>query len=255
MRVIIIEDEEAAAENLKYLLNEIEDSIHIEAVLDSVKESIRFFEKESNVELVFMDIHLADGNSFEIFKKAKIKVPIIFTTAYDEYALRAFKVKSIDYLLKPIDEDELREAILKFRESRDMYRPKDEMYEILNLLKKEKKTYRSTYLVQQRDTLIPLPTSEIAYFVVDTGLSKVVTFGNRTFLLESKLEDIESELDPNDFFRVNRQFIVQRKAIKSLQLYFNRKLILNIDPKPQEKIVVSKAKAPKLKLWINEAHK
>ena len=139
MRVIIIEDEEAAAENLKYLLNEIEDSIHIEAVLDSVKESIRFFEKESNVELVFMDIHLADGNSFEIFKKAKIKVPIIFTTAYDEYALRAFKVKSIDYLLKPIDEDELREAILKFRESRDMYRPKDEMYEILNLLKREEK--------------------------------------------------------------------------------------------------------------------
>ncbi|MEM1260553.1 MAG: LytTR family DNA-binding domain-containing protein [Bacteroidota bacterium] len=255
MNVLIIEDEAAAAENLKYLLTEMEGSIHVEAVLDSVKESIRFFEKEPNVELVFMDIHLADGISFEIFKNVTINVPIIFTTAYDEYALRAFKVKSIDYLLKPIDEDELREAILKFKEARDMYRPKDEMHEILNLLKREKKTYRSTYLVQQRDTLIPLPTSEIAYFMVDTGLSKVVTVGNRTFLLERKLEDIESELDPNDFFRVNRQFIVQRKAIKSLQLYFNRKLILNIDPKPPEKIVVSKVKAPKLKLWIDKAYR
>lgn len=251
MKILIIEDEKAAAENLKYLLSEIDDSIQIVAIIESVKDSIQFFKKEPSVELIFMDIHLADGISFEIFKKVKVNIPIIFTTAYDEYALQAFKVRSIDYLLKPIDEGELREAIGKFKQTKEIYRPKDELQELLKFLKTEKKSHKTTYLVQQRDTLIPLPVQEIAYFIVDTGLVKVVTFNNKSYLLDRKLEDIESEIDPDQFFRVNRQYIVQRKAIQNLQLYFNGKLILNIDPKPEEKIVVSKAKAPKLKLWIN----
>ncbi|MGB5820924.1 MAG: LytTR family DNA-binding domain-containing protein [Saonia sp.] len=251
MKILIIEDEKAAAENLKYLLSEIEDSIQIEAIIDSVKDSIRFFEKGPSVELVFMDIHLADGISFEIFEKVKVDIPIIFTTAYDEYAIQAFKLRSIDYLLKPMDEGELREAIHKFKQTRELYRPKEELQELLKFLKTEKKSHKTTYLAQQRDTLIPLPVKEIAYFIVDAGLVKAVTFNNKGFLLDKKLEDIESEVDPDQFFRVNRQYVVQRKAIQNLQLYFNGKLILNIDPKPQEKIVVSKAKAPKLKLWIN----
>ncbi|UOY06180.1 LytTR family DNA-binding domain-containing protein [Muricauda sp. SCSIO 64092] len=251
MKVLIIEDEKAAVENLRYLLSEIEDSIQIEGIVDSVKDAIRFFEKGPSIELVFMDIHLADGISFEIFKKVKVDVPIIFTTAYDEYAIQAFKVKSIDYLLKPIDGDELREAVHKFKQTQEIYRPRGEFQELLKFLKTEKKSYKTAYLVQQRDTLIPLSVKEIAYFVVDTGLVKAVTFLNKGYLLDRKLEDIESEIDPDRFFRVNRQYIVQRSAIQNLQLYFNGKLILNIDPRPEEKIVVSKAKAPKLKLWMN----
>ncbi len=252
MKVLIIEDEQAAAKNLEHLLQEIDTTISVERIIDTVSEAVSFFKGKHSVELAFFDIHLADGNSFEIFEKVDVTIPIIFTTAYDEYAIKAFKVNSVDYLLKPIDEDELKEAIYKYKSSKQSLPNPSQFLEVLELIKGEKRSYKKTYLVQQRDTLIPLNVDEIAYFTIDESIVKAVTHNNKTHILDKKLEDIEAELDPSLFFRANRQFIVQRNSIENLQLYFNGKLILNVIPKPQEQIIISKAKAPLLKNWMND---
>lgn len=252
MNVLIIEDERAAAKNLHYLLEEIDPSISVRKVIDTVADAIEFFQGDHNIELAFFDIHLADGNSFEIFEKTTVDVPVIFTTAYDEYAVKAFKVNSIDYLLKPIDEDELREAIQKYKATQQTLPDPSSLLDMFNLIKQEKKTYKNIYLVQQRDTLTPLSVDDIAYFTIDEKIVRAVTHDHKTYVIDKKLEVLELELDPNRFFRANRQYIIQRKAIENIQLYFNGKLILNVLPKPQEQIVISKAKAPQLKNWMSD---
>lgn len=251
MKVAIIEDEKSAAENLKYLLNELDDNISIDKMIDTVDGAVEYFLKDKRIDLAFFDIHLADGISFEIFNKVKIKIPIIFTTAYDEYALRAFRVNSIDYLLKPIDEDELKESIEKFKTSRASDHLTQELKHILKNIKKESKRYRSSFLVQQRDLLIPLDVEEIAYFMIESGIVRAKTFDRKLFNVDEKLDDLEASLNPEQFFRANRQFIVHRRAISNLSIYFNGKLLLNIDPNPEDRIIVSKAKAPLLKNWMN----
>lgn len=250
MKVAIIEDEKPAAENLKYLLSEIDQAIKVEVVLDSVESAIEYFSQENDIELAFFDIHLADGISFEIFEKTEVNVPIIFTTAYNEYALKAFKVNSIDYILKPVDEDELKEAIKKFNSSKRQFQYPENFVNLLQDFKRDVKQYKLSFLVQQRDLLIPLPVAEIAYFTIDTGMVKAISFEKKSYIVDDKLEDIEAVLNPHQFFRANRQFIVQRSAIKNMSIYFNGKLILNVTPPPTDKIVVSKVKAPQLKIWL-----
>ena len=250
MKVVIIEDEKAAAENLRFLLSEAAPSIYVDKVIDSVSEAVKYFSGDNTSDLAFFDIHLADGISFDIFNKVEVKIPIIFTTAYDEYAIRAFKVNSVDYLLKPIDADELKEALDKYRATKYITPMDIQIQEMFRTLSSETRSYKSTYLVQQRDTLIPLNVHDVAYFTIDTGIVKAITLQNREYIIDEKLEDIEEHLNPNEFFRANRQFIVHRTAIENLRLYFNGKLILNINPKPLEQIVVSKAKAPHLKKWL-----
>lgn len=252
MKVVIVEDELAASENLVHLLNSIDDTIEVIKFLDSVKSAIVFFSKPHDAQLVFMDIHLADGLSFEIFDKVTINAPVIFTTAYDQYTLKAFKVNSIDYLLKPIDEDELSESLEQFETQKtEKKQPNSQMEGLLNLIKSQNKAYKTTYLVNQRDQLIPLKTEKIAFFYIDTGVVKAVTFDNQSYLLDTKLEDIEHELDPNNFYRVNRQFIVRRDAITTIKYYFNSKLIVNVNPVHDERIIVSKAKAAEFKKWMD----
>lgn len=251
MKVIIVEDEIAASDNLKYLLNKIDDSIECIATIDSVSMAIDILSGSHEAELIFMDIHLADGISFEIFEKVKVNTPVIFTTAYDQYALKAFKVNSIDYLLKPIDEQELKEAISKFKNQSKSPEIDDQIKGLLSLIKTDKPTFKSTYLVHFQNELIPVKTSEFAYFYVDAGMVKGKTLGNSTYTLDKKLEDIENELDPDLFFRVNRQYVVSKEAILSISFYFNGKLTVKVNPPSQERIVVSKAKAGDLKRWMN----
>lgn len=252
MKVIIVEDEILASENLSYMLKEINSDIEILAVLDSVKSSIKYLEKGNNADLIFMDIHLADGISFEIFEQVKIKTPLIFTTAYDQYAIKAFKLNSIDYILKPIDEEELENAINKYLELAEVSTPADniQLENVLKLLNSEKKSFKSTFLVQKRDELIPIKTEDIAYFFIDEGIVKVVSFTNNSSIINKKLEDIENEIDPQLFFRVNRQMIINRNAFSNIKYYFNGKLIVNTLPKYSQKIVVSKLKASELKKWL-----
>lgn len=251
MNVVIVEDELAASDNLTYLLQHIDSSITVVKVLDSVKASIAYFSKDQTAELVFMDIHLADGISFEIFEKIPITIPVIFTTAYNQYTLKAFKVNSIDYLLKPLDQDELSDALQQFKEQKqDKGIADDQIKGLLDLVKEKERTYKTTFLINHRDQFIPLKTADIAYFLIDTGIVKATTFDNKSYTIDGKLEDLEEELDPNNFYRVNRQCILRRDALSKIKQYFNGKLIIEVTPVSQEQIVVSKAKAPDFKTWV-----
>ncbi|MDT7827504.1 LytTR family DNA-binding domain-containing protein [Pricia sp. S334] len=251
MKVLIIEDELAASDNLAYLLQSIDRNIEVIAVLDSVKASVDFFSKPHEAELVFMDIHLADGISFEIFERTSIDVPVIFTTAYNQYALKAFKFNSIDYLLKPIDKDELADALQQFKIQNSEKSIDDRQVKgLLDLIQTERKNYKTTFLVGLRDQLIPLKTDNIAYFRIDTGIVKAITSDNKSYTVDEKLEDIEKELNPENFYRANRQFIIHREAVVNLKAYFNGKLIVEVTPVCDERIVVSKAKASEFKEWM-----
>lgn len=252
MKVVIVEDEIAASENLAYLLNSIDPKIEIVKVVDSVKLAVAYFSETTEAELVFMDIHLADGISFEIFEQVKIDIPIIFTTAYDQYAIQAFKVNSVDYLLKPLNEEELSEAINKFKTNSKLAQPvNNQIQGMLELLQTKSKAYKTTYLVQKRDELIPIKTQDIAYFYIDIGIVKAVTFNNQPYIINKKLEDIEMELNPENFHRVNRQFILNKNSVVNIKFYFNSKLIINTNPPFPERIVASKAKANDIKEWMN----
>ena len=252
MKVVIIEDEIAASENLSYLISNIDSGIEVLTVLESVKEAVAYFSNPHEAQLIFFDIHLADGISFEIFDQVTLNIPIIFTTAYDQYAIKAFKVTSIDYLLKPINEEELSTAIKKFKEQIKIEQPVSRQIEgMLQLLQSKSKSYKTTYLVHQRDELLPIKTEDIAYFYIETSIVKAVTFNNKSYIIEKKLEDIELELDPSFFHRVNRQFIINKNAIVNIKFYFNGKLIININPPFSERIVASKAKAKEVKNWVN----
>ncbi|WP_405206602.1 LytR/AlgR family response regulator transcription factor [Aquimarina sp. LLG6339-5] len=252
MRVIIIEDEVTASDNLAYLLKKIDTSIEVVKVLDSVKSAIMYFSETVDVTLVFMDIHLADGISFEIFDKASIDAPIIFTTAYDQYAIKAFKVNSVDYLLKPIDQEELAAAITKFKnQTQTSNKVSNQINDVVQFLQNSSKSYKNMYLVHHKDELLPISTDDISYFFIDTGMVKAITTENKGYIIDKKLEDIEEELDPEKFFRANRQFIIQKKAIVKIKYYFNGKLIININPVSKERIVVSKAKATNFKNWLS----
>lgn len=252
MNVVIVEDEIAASENLVYLLDQIDPEINVIKSLEAVKSSVDYFKAHQDADLIFMDIHLADGISFEIFEQVDIKTPVIFTTAYDQYAIQAFKVNSVDYILKPINQLELSNAIEKFRstQTKEVTSTTD-ITGLLNMIQAKTKSYKSTFLVQKRDELIPIKTSDIAFFFIDTGIVKATTFNNQSYIINKKLEDIELEIDPNQFLRVNRQFILNRESITNIKFYFNGKLIVNTNPANSERIVVSKAKANDVKSWVN----
>lgn len=252
MKVAIVEDEPAASGNLSYLLKQIDKDIEVITVLDSVKAAVEFFSETHEAELVFMDIHLGDGLSFEIFDRVIINAPIVFTTAYDQYALKAFKVHSIDYLLKPIDQQELKDALMQFKTQ--LHGTADlntQMERLLSLVNLKKRTFKSSFLVNQKDQLIPVKTEAIAYVYIETGIVKLQTTDNKSYLIDKNLEDMEYELDPARFCRINRQFIVNREAISNIQQYFNGKLIVNLQPPHTERVVISKGKAREFKEWLN----
>ncbi|MDB4443599.1 LytTR family DNA-binding domain-containing protein [Saprospiraceae bacterium] len=253
MKAIIIEDENFAVENLRYLLQTIEPDLQIIDVIDTVIDSIDFFNQNNDFDLIFMDIHLADGNSFEILKEVYPAAPIIFTTAYDNYAIKAFKVNSIDYLLKPIQETELKNAIQKFKNLSNIndFSPV-QIQDLRSLFQLKQQKFRQSYLVQKGDKLIPIATHDFAFFFIKNGVVRGTTNGNITYHLDAKLEDLENELNSNDFFRANRQYLIQRYAIKNLSFYNNGRLIINTSPNSIEQIIVSKANKPKIKSWLNQ---
>lgn len=254
MKAIIIEDEQSAADNLRFLLQSAAPDIQIMESIETVSDAIGFFKQNNAYDLVFMDIHLADGNSFEIVKEVEPIAPIIFTTAYDQYAIRAFKLNSIDYLLKPIREAELKKAILKFKDKhRKTLVSTNQIEALMSLMNAPKKTFRSSFLVQKKDTFIPIASRDFAFFFIQDGVVRGTTTDNQTYSFNEKLEDLESDLDPELFFRANRQYLIQRSAIESLQTYFNGRLVINLQPKVKDRIIVSKANASRLKAWLREA--
>ncbi len=252
MKALIIEDEVLAAQSLQKLVSEVAPETEIIGILQSIEESVAWFGENPMPDLVFMDIHLADGSSFAIFEQVQITCPIIFTTAYDEYALKAFEVSSIDYLLKPINRNDLTRAMNKFKTL--VNNQSFDNQAITSLLQRfgASKVYKSCFLVPERDKLIPLATANIAYFYIDTKTVKAVTLDERTYYMSQTLDDIMVQLNPDDFFRANRQFIVSRKAIKDLTIWFGNKLSLNLLVKIPEEIIISKAKVAEFKNWFSK---
>jgi DNA-binding LytR/AlgR family response regulator len=254
MKTLIIEDEYPAAERLEKLIRKVDPSIEIIGVLGSIEAAGEWLQAHSLPDLIFSDIQLSDGLSFQIFEQFSVKAPIIFTTSYDEYAIKAFKVKSIDYLLKPIKLQELELAIGKFRDMQKAFSPVDYAMKIESLLDNLKTTgsrkHKTRFLVKQHDQLVPVTQEEIAYFLTANELVCLVRKDGKQFLVDYTLEELDKLLDPQHFFRLNRQFIAAMPAIARIHTYFNGKLKLELKPETPHEVVVSREKAQVFKEWM-----
>jgi DNA-binding LytR/AlgR family response regulator len=254
MTTLIIEDEKPAARLLQRKLEKL--NIAVKTMLHSVEESIDWFSNNDHPDLIFLDIQLSDGLSFEIFEKIDIKSAIIFTTAYDEYALKAFKLNSIDYLLKPIDEDDLDVAVTKFKSR--LPKPESEnsnlqldFEQIRKMLSNPfEKNYKKRFTVKIGQHLKVITTDEIECFFSENKGTYIHTFDNRDYLIDSTLEILEQELDKKDFFRVSRKFIVPLKAIKEIQVYTNSRLKVILPTYKEDEVVVSREKVQDFKNWL-----
>ena len=254
MTTIIIEDEKPAARLLQRKLEKLK--IEVGVMLHSVEESIEWFSKNAHPDLIFLDIQLSDGLSFEIFEKVEIKSAVIFTTAYDEYALRAFKLNSIDYLLKPIDQDDLEIAVAKFKSllSKQQIQPQSlgiDFEQIKKMLTNPfEKNYKKRFTVKIGQHLKVISIDEIECFFSENKGTYIHTFNNRDYLIECTLELLEQELDPGDFFRISRKFIIPLKAIKEIVLYSNSRLKVILPSFKEEEVVVSREKVFDFRTWI-----
>lgn len=249
MKGIIVEDEMLAAQNLRSILNKL-GTVEVISILESVTETVEWFSYNPQPEIIFMDIHLADGSAFVIFNQIQIRCPVIFTTAYDEYALKAFKVNSIDYLLKPVNIESVRLALDKLNNLSRADHLQDAVNTIMESLKK-KARFKSHFLVPAKgDKLVPVNAENIAFFFIDSGLIYAISFDQKRYRFDYTLDDLVEMLDPNLFFRANRQYIISREAIKDIDLWFNSRLSVNLKIPVSEKILVSKARISEFKNWF-----
>lgn len=232
------------------MLLDIDSSIEILPSLDSIESSVQFFNSKQEVDLIFLDIELGDGQSFDIFRKAIVEAPVIFTTAYGEHALRAFKLNSIDYLLKPVKETELCAAIEKYKRLHEEGKQKLQA-DLLQILQRAKKS-KERYLAKCGTRLTSLSADQIAFFYTREKMLYVKTFNNQDFIIDRRLEDIENETDPVLFFRANRQFIINYNAVQSAHTWFNGKIRVDVNPVCFEQIIISRQKAAEFRKWLGE---
>lgn len=250
MTTIIIEDEKPAARLLQRKLEKID--VKVDVMLHSVEEAINWFNTNTHPDLIFLDIQLSDGLSFEIFEQINIKSAVIFTTAYDEYALKAFKLNSIDYLLKPIDEDDLEVAVVKFKNRF----PKQESIQMdFEQIKKmfsnpTEKQYKNRFTVKIGQQLKVISIDEVECFYSENKGTYIHTLENRNYLIDCTLEQLETELDPKNFFRVSRKFIIPLKAIKEISMYSNSRLKVILPTYKDDEIIVAREKVSDFKDWL-----
>lgn len=256
MTVLIIEDEFPAAERLQKLIHTIDDQIEIVGIKESVKSSKEWFEVHTPPDLIFADIQLSDGLSFEIFESVPIPSPIIFTTSYDEYALKAFKLKSIDYLLKPLKQKELSAALDKYRELQKPFEKENfalKIESMMDLLLSNNRKFKNCFLVRQQDQLIPVQQKQISYFYYSNRMVCLTQKDGKQFLVNYTMEELEKLLDPNIFFHVNRQYIISISSLNKIHTHFNGMLKLELQPKTEDEVMVSRDKAKVFKEWIEES--
>ena len=254
MNAIIIEDEPHARAELKRLLKKVAPEITVVAETDSVTDACSLLSTNISFDLVFADIQLSDGLSFDIFSKVTINEPVIFTTAYNEFAIKAFELNSIDYLLKPIEEHQLEKALAKLDRIRNSYTQQPLMLsaEKLKELLNTKKEYKSRFVTKIGDQFKYVPIDEIAYFVADDNVVYALTQQQQKVIVDYKMEELETLLDPKLFFRANRGFIVHIQAIQKVHKYFNSRLSLEVMPKTEEPILVSRLKVDGFLNWMDQ---
>jgi two-component system response regulator LytT len=250
MRIIIIEDEKPAARLLQRKVEKL--GLQVETMLHSVEEALQWFQKNQHPDLIFLDIQLSDGLSFEIFEQIEIKSAVIFTTAFDEYALRAFKLNSIDYLLKPIDEDDLEIAVAKFKNQFQKSSISSLDFEAIKrmLINPSEKSYKQRFTIKIGEHLKMIPIDEVECFFSENKGTYLHTSDNRDYLLDTTLEQLESELNPKDFYRVSRKFIIPLKTIKDIVVYSNSRLKVILPTFKTDEVIVSREKVNDFKEWL-----
>ena len=262
MKILIIEDEPLVAKNLENLVREIEPNALIINKLESVKSSVKWFQENAEPDLILSDIQLSDGVSFDIFQEIQPNCPIIFTTAYDEYAIRAFKLNSIDYLLKPIDKQELRQAFEKFKKFSGNEKSTIFSQQLNDLLKdlneKTEKKYKQRFMAHYQRSIVAVPIEKVAYFFRDEIIWLQSVAGSdlhsQALITDyNSLDEVEELLDPTKFYRANRQFLVNIAAIESYKTHFTSKIELKLNVPMKEEIMVSKDKAHDFRMWFEES--
>lgn len=250
-KVIVVEDERLAAEKLIRQLKNIDSDIEIIARLDSVASTVEFLSKNS-VDLIFLDIHLGDDLSFHIFDQIKVKTPIIFTTAYDQYAIKAFKFNSIDYLLKPVNKNELREALTKFYDNQHTQHAVDYQTLLQSIQSNLQSSFQKRFMVYKGDRVKTIEVKDVAYFFAEGKYVYLVDKEAREYLVDYTLDKLQHKLNPLQFFRINRQYIIQICAIRDMVAYSKGRLKITLEPEPKKEAIVSIDRAMDFKNWLNK---
>jgi two-component system, LytTR family, response regulator LytT len=251
MKVLIIEDELPAARQLTKLLTQADENIKVIEVIDSVEASVKWLNTFPTPDAIFMDIQIADGLSFDIFTHVEIPCPVVFTTAFDQYAIKAFKVNAIDYLLKPIDEEELQDVLHKIVQRTSSITHQTNADFMQNIIAQIKKTdFKDRFFIKQGQNFASVETIDIAYFFSEDGFTQICGFNGKKYIIENTLDELETVLNPKDFSRINRKMIVQLKAIQKISPYFNGRLKLELMPSFKEEIYVARERVTEFKAWL-----
>lgn len=255
MKVLIIEDEQLAAEKLVQMIRRYNDRIEVLDPIRSVGASVTFLRQAPVIDLLFLDIHLLDGTCFDLLKEVRVPCPVIFTTAYDEYALEAFRLNSVDYLLKPVSYARLKSAFDKFQQMQYSFRQVHQSAHLDQLLAavdaKGAPRQKSRFLVKSGSRLFTIDTERIAYFYTEDKISYLVTKDGKKYSISQSLEELETELEPSRFFRINRQMILHIQSIRMVHTYFKGRLKIELQPCPDFDVMVSSRRVPAFKAWLD----
>ncbi len=254
MKILIVEDEDLAVKKLHKTLQAVDASAEVIGITDSIKATVEWLQSNPKPDIILMDIELADGQSFEIFNLVEIKSPVIFTTSYDEYALKAFKVNSIDYLLKPVQKEELEAALNKYKKLKTEVSTGVNFENLVKELqqKLQPKEYRTRFLVKLGQKLVSINIEDIAYFYSDGRLNFFKTADNKKFVIDYTMDELEEMLEPNSYFRISRSFFVSVNSIDKIDEYFGNRLILALKPAVDKEALVSREKVTDFKKWMGK---
>ncbi|TAH42026.1 MAG: response regulator transcription factor [Bacteroidetes bacterium] len=252
MNILIIEDEEPAAARLKRMILEIEPEARIAAVIVSIRSAVSWLKTNPAPALIFQDIQLADGISFEIFNQVDVQSPIIFTTAFDEYAIQAFKVNSIDYLLKPLKKEDLIKAINKFKKLKNSATTPPDLEDLIATLKGAEKKYKSRFLIRYADHIKKVDINEVAYFYTQDKINYLRTTAGQSYPIEYNLDTIEKTMDPEKYFRINRQFIIGIDSIEQMFAFSKSRVKIKLKPSIDIETIVSTDRSPHFKAWLGD---
>lgn len=254
MKILIVEDEDLAVKKLQKTLAAVDQSAMVVGVAESIRSTVEWLKSNPKPDLILMDIELADGQSFEIFNLFEVQSPVIFTTSYDEYALKAFKVNSVDYLLKPIQKDELEAALNKLQKLRGLEKPELNLDNLIKELqqKLQPKEFRKRFLVKNGQKLVSIEVDDIAYFFSDGRLNFFKTKDNKKFVVDYTMDELDEMLNPEEFFRISRSFYVSIESIDKIDDYFGNRLILQLHPSVDKEALVSREKVSDFKKWMGK---
>jgi DNA-binding LytR/AlgR family response regulator len=259
MNILIVEDEELAVKKIQKTLNNVDASAQVVGITDSIETTVDWLNNNPAPDLILMDIELSDGQSFDIFNRTEVKSAVVFTTSYDEYALKAFKVNSIDYLLKPIQHEDLAAALNKYKNMKDLYTvsspaPELNMDHLVKELRQklQPREYRKRFLVKHAQKLVSIELDEIAYFFSDGRLNFFKTYDNRKFVVDYTMDELEDMLDPDRYFRISRSFYISVASVEQIHEYFGNRLLLHLKPAVDKEAVVSREKVTEFKKWMGK---